>query len=288
MIFPSAGGELDDPGIAELYAYPRERWLRANMVASADGAASVNGRSAGLSSDGDMRLFGIQRALADVILVGAGTARAEEYKPARRRAALAGLRAGRPATAPVALVSRSLELDLSAPLFTAAPPDARTIVVTCAGSPAARRAAVAGTADVIVAGEDGVDLGAAIGALAQRGLGRVLCEGGPHLLGQIAAASLLDELSLSLSATLAGPGAGRILAGPAFPARPMTLTQVLTENGFLFCRYHLGREPRPLSDSRRSPGQTRGVCSLSANTLTIAFQYRFSVHTRTGRWLIMS
>ena len=89
---------------------------------------------------------------------------------------------------------------------------------------------------MIVAGDAEVDLAAALDVLAKRGLGRVLCEGGPHLLGQVAADGLLDELSLSVSPTLAGPGAGRIIAGNAFAARPMTLTQVLTEDGFLFCR----------------------------------------------------
>jgi riboflavin biosynthesis pyrimidine reductase len=238
MIFPSPGSELDDLGLAEAYAYPRDRWLRANFVTSPDGAAYVDGRSSGLSSDGDMRIFGILRVLADVVLVGAGTARAEEYKPARRRADLAALlRAGRPATVSIALVSRALDLDLSGPLFTDAPPGARTIVITCGTSPADARAEIAKVADVIVAGEEEVDLAAALDVLAGRGLGRVLCEGGPHLLGQVAADGLLDELSLSLSPTLAGPGAGRIIAGPGFSARPMTLAQVLTEDGFLFCRY---------------------------------------------------
>jgi riboflavin biosynthesis pyrimidine reductase len=237
MIFPSPGGDLDDLGLAEAYAYPRERWLRANFVTSPDGAASVDGRSTGLSADGDKRIFGILRVLADVVLVGAGTARAEEYKPARRRADLAPPRAGRPATAAIALVSRALDLDLSSPLFTDAPPDARTMVITCAASPADTRAGLATVADVIVAGEENVDLAQALAVLAGRGLGRVLCEGGPRLLGQVAAGGLLDELSLTLSPTLAGPGAGRIIAGPEFPARPMTLGQVLTEDGFLFCRY---------------------------------------------------
>ena len=75
QIFPEVGGELDLLGLAGAYAYPRARWLRANFVASADGAAYIDGRSGGLSADGDMRIFGILRVLADVVLVGAGTAR---------------------------------------------------------------------------------------------------------------------------------------------------------------------------------------------------------------------
>jgi riboflavin biosynthesis pyrimidine reductase len=239
MILPEAGGELDDFELAEVYAYPRERWLRANMVMSADGSAAVDGKSGGLSSPGDKRVFGILRVLADVVLAGAATVRTEEYKPARPRPALAALRKGRSATATIAVVSGSLDLNLATPLFTDAPPDARTIVITSEAAPADLRAAAAQVADVIVAGQDGVDLPAALTALADRGFGRVICEGGPHLLGQLAAGGLLDELSLTISPTLAGPGAGRIVAGSAFPARAMTLTQALTEDAYLFCRYFM-------------------------------------------------
>ena len=68
-------------------------------------------------------------------------------------------------------------------------------------------------------------------------MSRVLCEGGPHLLGDIAAAGLLDELCLSVSPTLAGPGASRVIAGQPSPARPLALKHVLEDDGFLFFRY---------------------------------------------------
>ncbi len=233
----AASAELDDPGLARLYAYPDQRWLRANMVASADGAGFLEGLSAGLSSAPDRRLFGLLRALCDVVLVGAGTARAEGYRPARRRPELAALRAGRTPAPPIAVVSRSLDLDFGARLFGQAPPGARTIVVTCEASPAGRRAAAAGVADVIVAGEAVVDLEGALTALGERGLRHVLCEGGPRLLGDIAAAGLLDELCLTVSPLLAGPGPTRIIAGEGFPAAAMTLAHVLRADGFLFCRY---------------------------------------------------
>jgi riboflavin biosynthesis pyrimidine reductase len=237
LLLTPAEGELDDDALARLYAYPRERWLRANMVSSADGAGFLDGRSGGLSSAADRRLFGLLRALADVVLVGAGTARTEGYGPAKRRTALAALRAGRTPTPPIALVTRTLKLDLTVPLFTEAPPDARTIVITCATSPGAARAEAARVADVIVAGDLAVDLDEAMAALRERGLGRVLCEGGPHLLGQVAAAGLLNELCLAVSPLLAGPGPLRITAGSPFPAQPMTLASVVTDDGFLFCRY---------------------------------------------------
>jgi len=238
MIFPSAGTELDLFGLAEAYAYPRDNWVRANMVTSADGAAYIDGRSTALSAPDDKRIFGVLRVLADVVLVGAGTARAEEYKPALRRPSLASLRAGRTGTPPIALVTRTLGLNLAAPLFTEAPPDARTIVITCAAADADLRAETGKVADVIVAGEESVDLGAALRALADRDLGRVLCEGGPHLLGDLTAAGLLDELCLSFSPTLAGPGAGRIIAGQPSPARRMELAHLLAgDDDFFFFRY---------------------------------------------------
>ena len=172
MIFPSAGDDLDLLALADAYAYPQKRWLRANFVASADGAAYVDGRSGGLSSPDDKRVFGLLRVLADVVFVGAGTARVEEYKPARRRPALAALRDGRPETATIALVTRTLGLNLASPLFTEAPPDARTIVITREAARPELQAAAAKAADVIVAGQDKVDLAAALAALADREIGR--------------------------------------------------------------------------------------------------------------------
>jgi riboflavin biosynthesis pyrimidine reductase len=238
MILPSPGDELDLLALADVYAYPRDRWLRANFVSSADGAAYVDGKSGGLSSPDDKRVFGVLRVLADVVLVGAGTARVEEYKPARRRPSLAALREGRPETQPIAVVTKTLGLNLASPLFTEAPPDARTIVITCAASDAELRTEAAKVADLIVAGEETVDLGQALAELNDRDLGRVLCEGGPHLLGDLSAAGLLDELCLSFSPTLAGPGAGRIIAGQPSDARGMKLAHVLAgDDSFLFLRY---------------------------------------------------
>lgn len=228
-----------DAELARLYAYPAGRWVRGNMVASADGAAAVDGLSGGLSSPGDRRVFWVLRGLADVILVGAGTARAEGYHQTRAKGPWKelGLREGRPAAPPLALVSRTLDVDPATPLIAAAPPDARTIVITTHVSPADRRDALARVADVIVAGDDAVDLPAAMAALAERGLSRVLCEGGPHLLADMATAGVLDELCLTVSPLLAGPGASRILAGTPFPLRRLNLAHVLEEDGALFCRY---------------------------------------------------
>jgi riboflavin biosynthesis pyrimidine reductase len=239
QLLPAVPGNPDPaaPDLAALYAYPDGPWLRANMVSSADGAASLKGASAGLSSDTDRRLFALLRTLSDVILVGAATVRTERYKPARLQPEGADLRSGRTPTPPIAVVTRSLDLDPDGPLITAAPPDARTIVITTAQAPQDIRAALEPRADVIVAGQDSVDFTAAVAALADRGHRRLLAEGGPHLLGELLAAGLLDELCLTTGPLLAGPGPGRIVAGGDAASLPLNLAHVLEEDGFLFCRY---------------------------------------------------
>ena len=208
-----AASDLRDTDLAGLYEYPPGPWLRANMVSSADGAADLGGATSGLSSKADRHLFALLRTLADVIVVGAATVRAERYAPVRQHELWLDLRPGRTPTPPIAVITARLDLDPSSRLIAAAPPSARTIIITTAQAPADRRAALDGLAEVIVAGQETVDLKAAVAALAERGHRRMLAEGGPHLLAQIAAAGLLDELCLTIGPLLAGPGADRIVAG---------------------------------------------------------------------------
>ena len=247
-VYPG-GSAPDDAALAALYAFPDlgappERWLRANMVASLDGAATVDGRSGGLSNEADQQVFAMLRAQADVILVGAGTVRAEGYGPVRPESEglrWAWLRAGRPPSAPIAVVTRALDLDLGSALIASAPPHARTIVITTESASPGRCVAAARTAEVIVAGKASVDLKAAVDALAQHGYQRISCEGGPHLLAQLAAEGLLDELCLTVSPLLAGPDAGRIVTGglpmPRGATLPFTLAHALEDEGHLLCRY---------------------------------------------------
>ena len=201
--------------------------VRLNMIASIDGATAVAGLSGGLGGPADQALFAVLRSQADVVLVAAGTVRAERYGPSK---------------VPVAVISRSCRLDWDSPFFTAAiaPP----IVITVAEAPAPERAKAASLADVIIAGEQDVDLAAALTALSERGYARVLAEGGPSLNGQLAAAGLLDELCLTVSPLLAGGEAKRILAGPALAAGPAPaggpgwrLHSLCEQDGFLFLRY---------------------------------------------------
>jgi riboflavin biosynthesis pyrimidine reductase len=80
--------------------------------------------------------------------------------------------------------------------------------------------------------------------LADLGLARVLCEGGPHILGALTAADQVDELFLTLSPLLAGPGAGRITAGPASPPRQLRLRHILTDGELLYMRFSRDRQGR--------------------------------------------
>lgn len=251
QIYPEPA-HLSRAALAARYTYPDlagpgpdggvRRWLRANMVTSLDGAATVRGRTAGLSGGADREVFALLRALADVIVVGAGTARAERYGPVRpgeEGVSWAWLREGRAPAPPIAVVTRQLSLDPAGPLL-AGTGAARTIVITTEAAPAGLRASVARTADVIVAGQDSVDLPAAVAALAGHGYQRILTEGGPRLLAQLIEAGLVDELCLTISPLLAGPGAGRIVEGTgplAGGARALTLAHVLAEDGHLLCRY---------------------------------------------------
>lgn len=229
---------LSDDQLASLYAYPDGDVLRANMVSSADGAASLDGASAGLSSAADRHVFALLRTLADVILVGANTARVERYAPVRIRELWRHLREGRTPTPPIAVVTASGDLDPSSPLIADAPAHARTIVITTSSVPVAIRDRLGAHADVVVAGSMAVDLSAAVRALHDRGHSHILVEGGPGILGQLVAAGLLDELCLTIGPLLAGPGAPRILTGSPMPAPvPLSLTHAIDDNGFLLCRY---------------------------------------------------
>ena len=234
---PSPADDLSDDDLAEAYRPAPGRSLRVDFVTSLDGAIAVGGRSAGLGSPGDTRVFRVLRALADAVLVGAGTAAAEGYRPVDADPAVAAMRAalGRPAGAPVVVVSRRASL---APGDRLAVPS--TVLVTCASAPADRRSALAGAGvDVLVCGDDDVDLPLALDRLAERGLEQLVCEGGPALLAAALDAGIVDELDLTLSPALVG-GEAR-LVGPALRdvVRPRLL-QVLEEDGVLFTRYAVG------------------------------------------------
>jgi riboflavin biosynthesis pyrimidine reductase len=238
-LFP-APAELDDGGLADAYRLAPGRSLRVNFVASLDGVITVDGRSAGLGSPGDRRIFQVLRALADVVLVGHGTAATEGYRAVPADSAVGRLRSslGREATVPIAVVSRRASLDPAGGLVTEAV--SPTVLITCAAADAGRRAALADAGVIVlVCGDDDVDLPLALDRLAELGHEQVLCEGGPTLLHAALAAGLVDELDLSIAPALVGAGPRLLDAGLPGVAR-LDLHQLLEEDGVLFTRYAVG------------------------------------------------
>jgi riboflavin biosynthesis pyrimidine reductase len=212
----------EDVNVGAAYAVPPGTpWLRANMVSTIDGSVTDEEMlSGGISGRADKEIFAALRGAADAVLVGAGTARAEGYRPAKL---------------PIVLVTNRLDLDFTKPLFTEA--THRTIVVCPSTADPDRLVAAAERADVVLAGEGAVDLQGALDALRERGLANLICEGGPTLLGALLAAGLVDELCTTISPRVVGGHAARITTGSWLSREPWHLAQLLEDEGFLFARW---------------------------------------------------
>ncbi len=214
-------------------------WVLANMVTGLDGCAAIGGRVGALSGGLDAELFLAMRGLADMVLVGAETVRREGYGPIRLTDAEQSRRRaeGRAAVPAVAVVSRSLSLDLASRLFTGAPAGSPTVVVTCEAADRDRRAEVADVAEVLVAGEQRVEPARALAALAARGARVVLCEGGPTLLGEVVAAGLLDELCLTVAPVMGGDPLPVSVTPAGAELSRFELAGAASHDGTLFLRY---------------------------------------------------
>jgi riboflavin biosynthesis pyrimidine reductase len=226
------------PSIIELapfYADPPDG-VRANMIFSADGAAAFGGRAGPLSCPTDQRLLRILRGLADVVLVGAGTARAENYGPVTLSDAARARRhhEGRAEPPPIAVVSRSGEL----PARLLSDPDQPPILVTCA-STAARFDPDDDRQHLLVAGEDSVDVSRAVATLREHGMRRILCEGGPTLLDELVEADAVTEICVTLAPKLAASQpVGHRLHPARLPAPvTMNLEHALVCDGYLYLKY---------------------------------------------------
>ena len=237
------GAELTEAEVVAAYEVPdRARpHLRVNFVASLDGAVEVEGVSKALSTPDDSTVFSLLRMISDAVLVGAGTVRAENYRGLRLGSARQQWRRehGLPDNPRLVVVSSRLALDPTMPALADAA--VRPLVITHEGGPAEQRAALGEVADVVAFGATAIDLPAAVAYLVAQGMPQILSEGGPHLLGALTEADLVDELCLSVAPLLAGPGAGRITAGvsgAASPTRSMQLRSVLqSDDGTLLLRY---------------------------------------------------
>lgn len=211
-------------------------WVAMVMIASLDGGAEVDGLSGGLGAPADKAVFGAMRAMADVIIVAGGTARAENYGPAVRRDKVVEARrtAGQADVARIAVLSASLDFDPAARLFER--PDEPPLIFTNTQSPLERRAAIADRAELVVL--DDVTPAAVVAELGTRGLSIAVLEGGPSLNGQFLAADLVDEINLSLAPLAVAGDAMRITRGHETPdPRAFELARVWHGDGILFLRY---------------------------------------------------
>ncbi len=214
--------DLSDDDLHRAYA-PRARpWLRVNFVSTVDGAAQgADGVSKSINNAADKRVFDALRTQADCLVVGAGTLRAEGYDVPRL---------------PLVVVSRSADL----PPTLREAPAGRILMATVASADglAAVREQL-GEDNVLVLGEDEVDLVDLKRRLADRGWADQLCEGGPSLFADLLAAGVVDELCWTIVPRLAGGDAVRIATGAEVdvPLRPALL---LEQDGTLLGRWLVG------------------------------------------------
>lgn len=236
-LWPASQPDLTDEQLLETYRPPAGPWLRMNFIASLDGAATRDGHSGGLGDAADRRVFELLRWWGDVVLLGAGTARAEGYGAMRLPAdAAAWRRTHGLAPQPVlALVSRDLDLDPDSPVFSDAP--VTPLVFTAAAAPPDRRARLSQVAEVLDAGATSADPSAVRDLLHRRGLNRIHSEGGPTLFGAFVAAGAVDELCLTLAPSLeAGHGLRIAHAAQSVPTA-MGLAGILRAEDELLLRY---------------------------------------------------
>ncbi|SEH83558.1 Pyrimidine reductase, riboflavin biosynthesis [Mycolicibacterium rutilum] len=233
-----------DARLVDLYAYPDDLTtyrVRGNMITSVDGGATADGKTGALGAAGDRTVFEQMRYAADVILVGASTVRTENYSGAQVPLAQRSARQarGQAEVPPIAVITRSGRLDPDTLFFTRT--EVAPLVLTCTAAHADTRARLGGVAEVIDASgssAEDVDPATALQALADRGLRRVLTEGGPGILGLLIAHDLLDELCLTVAPFLVGGAAPRIASGPGEVLTRMRPAHVLTDDdGYLYLRY---------------------------------------------------
>lgn len=216
-------------------------WVTTNMVMTLDGAYADQGRSGGISSDADHRLFIANRSLADAILVGASTARAERYRRPRVGEAAAEVRRlrGQEPEPRVVMTSRRLGLPPDLGLLDGRDPRpilAHPLDVDTSGAPEG--------VELLAVGQGSVDFSELLGRLARRGMRRIVCEGGPGILGQLAEADLIDEFLLTLSPRLVGGDDVGLLSGARPDAATFALHRAHVAEDHLMLAYRRTRRER--------------------------------------------
>lgn len=208
-----------DAPLREVYAAPEEPWLRANMVSTVDGASTgSNGTSKTINTSADQVVFDLLRELSDAIVVGAGTLRAEQYRPNPKPVVVVS-RAGRvpegllgPGSGPVLLATRS----------------------AAEGLDASRERL--GDDQVLVLGSHRVDLVRLRHELHERNFRHLLSEGGPHLLRDLLDQGCVDEVDTTFTPRLISGHHSRITDGPPVDV-PLELRTLVEQDGTLMARW---------------------------------------------------
>lgn len=245
QLFPPAPGDIGDDQLVALYAWPDRPWLRANMVIALDGSArGGDGRSGSISSPADRSVLKLLRATCDVLVVGAGTVREENYGPPRVAQQFAAHRrslglTGVPITV---IVSNTLSVPADAPVFSRG--RGSTVILTSEASKPDRREALAAVSEVVVFEGPSVQPEVALAWLHDRGWQRILTEGGPSLLGEWL--PHLDEMCMSISPMMVGSTqpplpAPDLLGGHALAAPlSLQLQHLLLVDNMLIGAWRLG------------------------------------------------
>ncbi|WP_432477621.1 dihydrofolate reductase family protein [Nocardioides sp. GXQ0305] len=208
-----------DAPLREVYAAPEGPWLRANMVSTVDGASTGdNGTSRSINTEPDQVVFDLLRDLSDAIVVGAGTLRAEQYRPNPK---------------PIVVVSRTGEV----PKGLLGPGSGRVLLATCSAADGLDASTeLLGPDNVLVLGSHRVDLARLRAELVDRGYLHLLSEGGPHLLRDLLDEGCVDEVDTTIAPRLVGGRHPRITDGPPIDV-PLRLTTLVERDGTLLARW---------------------------------------------------
>jgi riboflavin-specific deaminase-like protein len=230
--------ELADSLELPSLAPPERPYTVTNFAVSVDGSATIAGRSGAIGTDSDTEMLMELRACVDAVMIGAGTMRVERYGPMvpsaerRERRERRGLEAD-----PLAvIVSNRLDLPWDADLFSSGQGEVLLVTASELEPPATK------TKVSVLRHAGSVDLPGAMAYLRrERGVRALLCEGGPHLHGQLVAAELVDELFVTLGPKLAGGDGPRMVDGISERVRNLELVWLLADGAELFARYRVLR-----------------------------------------------